>query len=204
MAKGLTVRPLQVFAAAFAMAGIVSPAVFAPITVPVAPSRNASIVGDLPDVAIEAADGTHTSFAATAGHVRIATMFYAHCPGVCPMTIDALRGIERQLTPEQQTRLSFVLLSLDPTRDSPQALRALATERGINSRRWLLGRTSQSDARAFASAVHIQYRPLADGSIDHSVALVLVNAQGRLLARTGDAEDTAQFVAAVRRAVDGQ
>jgi len=213
MAKGLTVRSLQAFAGAFVVAGFAalaadeigaSSAVLAHITSPAASTQVTPVVGDLPDVAIEAADGTHTTFAATDGHVRIATMFYSHCPGVCPMTIDALRGIDRQLTPEQQARLSFVLLTLDPTRDSPPALRALARERGIDSSRWLLGRTSAGDARAFASAAHLQYRPLADGSIDHSATLVLVNARGRLLARASDAEDTAEFVAAVRRAVGGQ
>ncbi len=49
------------------------------------------------------------------------------------MTIDTLRGIEGQLTTQQRARLGFVLLSLDPTRDSPETLRTLAKERGITS-----------------------------------------------------------------------
>lgn len=211
MVKTQAVRCFQVLAVAFAVSALVTQAVerighscamLAQIASPAAPSRSSAI--ELPDVAIETADGTHTSFGATSGRVRIATMFYSHCPGVCPLTIDALRAIDRQLTAQQRARLIFVLLSLDPPRDSPQALRSLAVERGLTSSRWLLGRTSASDARAFAAAAHIQYRTLSDGSVDHSTGFVLVDGQGRLLDRVSDAGDTTEFVAAVRRALDQQ
>lgn len=214
MTKGLTLGSFPALAMAFAICGYATLAIYkvhessvllaqaAPLTTNTSSSHT---VGDLPDVAIETADGTHTSFAATAGKVRIATMIYAHCPGVCPTTIEALRGIERGLTMEQQDKLSVVLLSLDPTRDSPQALQSFARERGITSSRWLLGRTtSERDAQAFASAVGLRFRPLSDGSIDHSTALALIDARGRLLARASNAGETVEFVAAVRRAVSRQ
>jgi protein SCO1/2 len=213
MVKTRVLRCFQVLAVAFAVSGLVTQAVesighssamLAQVASPAAPSRSRATAADLPDVAIETADGTRTSFAATGGRVRIATMFYSHCPGVCPLTIDALRAIDRQFTAQQRARLNFVLLSLDPARDSPQALRSLAVERGLTSSRWLLGRTSESDARAFAAAAHIQYRTLSDGSIDHSTGFVLVDGQGRLLDRVSDAGDTTEFVVAVRRALDQQ
>jgi protein SCO1 len=213
MVKGVTLRSLQVLVAAFAVAGIAtlavdgmsdSVALVSPLTPSAATFRDGATHADLPDVAIEAADGSRTSFAASGGRVRIATMFYSHCPGVCPMTIDTLRALDRQLTAEQQSKLSFVLLSLDPARDAPQALHSLAVERGIDSPRWLLGRTSEREARQFAAAAHLQYRPLSDGSIDHSSTLVLVGARGQLLSRASDAGDTTEFLATVRSALDRQ
>lgn len=214
MVKSLLLRSFQAFVIAFALSGLVtlalddsrhSSSVMARFVSPTEASPSTAVaVGDLPDVAIETADGTRTSFAATAGRVRIATMFYSHCPGVCSLTIDILRGIDRQLTDRQRARLSFVLLSLDPARDSPQALRALAVQRGLSSSHWTLGRTSQDDARSFAAAAHIRYRTLSDGSIDHSTAFVLVDEQGRLLSRVRDEGDTTEFVAAMRRALDQQ
>lgn len=213
MAKSLVLRCLQVFASAFVLSCLTSltidargdsASLLASLATPTETSRGTAAADDLPDVAIEMADGTRTSFAATGGHVRIATMFYSHCPGVCPLTIESLRGIDRQLTAGQRARLSFVLLSLDPARDSPQALRSLAVERGLTSSHWMLGRTSQKDARSFATAAHIRYRALSDGSIDHSSAFVLVDERGRVLARVSDEGDTTEFVAAARRALDQQ
>ena len=159
-------------------------------------------VGDLPNVSIETSAGTRTTFAATNGHVRVATMFYAHCPGVCPMTLGTLRQIDARLTERQRSQLNFVLLSLDPARDSAEALRQAARDRGIDGPRWLMGRTSAADARAFATAAHIQYRTLSDGSIDHSTALVLLDEQGRILARATDTDDITDFTALLRRTLD--
>jgi len=214
MVKSLVVlRCLQVFAIAFALSGLTtlawdasgdSSAVAPRLVAPTEEFRSRALAADLPDVAMETADGTRTSFAATGGRVRIATMFYAHCPGVCPLTIDTLKGIDRELTAQQRARLSFVLLSLDPADDSPQTLRSLAVERGLTSPHWTLGRTSEEDARSFATAAHIRYRNLSDGSIDHSTALVLVDERGRVLDRVSDEGDTTEFVAAARRALDQQ
>jgi len=196
-------------AAVFAVAGYVGLAVYEvaasapPIArVSVSPVQFIATSGGLPDVAIETAAGERTHLSATDGYVRIATLFYSHCPGVCPMTIDMLRGIERKLSAEQRSKLHFVLLSLDPARDTPARLRALATERAVNSSRWLLGRTSAADVAAVAKAAHVQYRPLSDGSIDHSTSLVLLDTGGRVLARASDVEDPAEFVAAVHTALD--
>lgn len=212
MTKGLTLGSLPVLAMSFALCGYAILAIckvqesstLLSQTSSLASPSGGGAMGDLPDVAIETADGSHTSFAATPGAVRIATMLYAHCPGVCPATIEVLRGIERQLTAQERDRLGLVLLSLDPARDSPEALKSLARERGITSSRWLLGRTSEPDAQAFAMAAGIRFRPLSDGSIDHSISFVLVDPRGRLLARTSNTGDTTEFVAAVRRALTKQ
>jgi len=212
MLKTVTLRCLQVFAIAFALSCLTTLAVrqsdesSAMLTSleSTQTSAGTAVASDLPDVAMQTADGTRTSFAATGGRVRIATMFYSHCPGVCPLTIEALRNIDRQLTAAQRSKLSFVLLSLDPARDSPQTLRSLAMQRGLTSPQWILGRTSEDDARSFATAAHIHYRALSDGSIDHSSALVLVDERGRVLSRVSDEADSAEFVAATRHALDQQ
>lgn len=167
---------------------------------PLAPHSRvqAVAVGELPDVQIETASGERTSFAATNGRVRIATMFYAHCPGVCPMTIASLQRLESQLNPAERARVQFVLLSLDPARDSPQVLRSLARTRGIESPAWLIGRTSPQDAQRFAAAANIRYRRLSDGSVDHSSAVLLLDARGNVVSRASDADEPTSLLAALR------
>jgi protein SCO1/2 len=160
------------------------------------PVGEIAAVGDLPNVSIQTSTGEQTTLAATNGHVRIATMFYAHCPGVCPRTLGMLRQIDARLSERQRSQLNFILLSLDPARDSPGDLRQF-----VQGPRWLVGRTSEADVRSFAAAAHIQYRSLSDGSIDHSTALVLLDEQGRVLARAGDTDNLTDFTAAVRQAL---
>jgi protein SCO1 len=159
------------------------------------------VTGDLPDIEIETASGARTTFSATDGQVRVATLFYTHCPGVCPLTIDKLQQIAEQLPLEQRAKLNFVLLSLDPARDDPTQLRALAAERALPASHWLIGRASPAATAAFAKAVHLDYRALSDGSIDHSSSLVLLNERGRVLARATAESDLTGFVTAVQQAV---
>ena len=65
---------------------------------------------------------------------------------------------------------------------------------------WLV-RPEPQDVRAIAGLLGIRYRALADGEFNHTSALVLLDADGRVVARTervGGLPDPA-FLAAVRR-----
>jgi protein SCO1/2 len=157
------------------------------------------------DVPLETQDGRRTSFAATGGRVRIATLFYASCPMACPLIIDTLKGVERQLTPAERAGLDVLMVTIDPENDTPQALRKLATERRLDTTRWTLARSSASDVRKLSAGLDIAYRKLPDGSFNHASVLVLMDAQGREIARsTKVGRPDPELVAAVRGALKAQ
>ena len=92
---------------------------------------------------------------------------------------------------------------MDPKRDNPAALSRVATRRKLDLKRWALLRPQSADVRSIAGVLGIRYRELADGEFNHTSALVLLDAEGRILARTeqlGSVPDP-QFVAAVRKAL---
>ncbi len=154
------------------------------------------------DPALQTADGRKTSFSATRGRPRIVTMFYASCPMACPLTIDTLRNLDAALPPAERARLGVLMLSMDPERDTPAALSALASERNISDRRWILARASPADTRKLAALLGIQYRRLDTGDFDHSSALILLDAQGRQLARSQKlGTPDPEFLAKVRAAL---
>jgi protein SCO1/2 len=157
--------------------------------------------GDLP-VSIETSAGARMNLGATNGRVRIVTMFYAHCPTMCPMTVDAIQRIDRSLTASEREQLGVVLLSLDPARDSPDALREFGSERGVDPMRWLIARTTTEDVRRVAQSLGISYRNLSGAVVDHSSTLVLLDARGHEVTRSeiGSASD-ASFISAVRQAL---
>jgi len=137
------------------------------------------------------------------GQPRIATMFYGSCPYMCPLIIESGKAIDRSLTPAERARLGVVMVSLDPKRDSPAALTALAKKRGIDARRWTLLRPEPRDVRSLAAVLGIKYRALADGEFNHTSVLILLDADGRILARTetiGTKPDP-EFLIAVRKAL---
>jgi len=67
-----------------------------------------------------------------------------------------------------------------------EALRKTAEQRQLDSARWSLTRTDDESVRKLAAVLDIQYRALDNGDYNHSTALVLVDAQGRIVARTAE------------------
>lgn len=147
-------------------------------------------------------DGKRAPWRAQRGKPRVVGMFYTSCQYICPLIVDSGKAIERQLSPAQQARIGITLLSLDPARDTPQALAAVVAKRKLDTRRWTLASPRKEDVRQLAGVLGVRYRALADGEFNHTSALVLLDADGRVLARTekmGSKPDP-DFVAAVRKA----
>lgn len=147
-------------------------------------------------------DGRRADWRTRRGRPQLVSMFYTSCQYICPLIVESGKAVDRQLTPAQRQRLGVVLISMDPKRDDAAALKQVALERKVDTRRWTLAAPPADDVRAVAGVLGIRYRLLADGEFNHTSALVLLDADGRILARTermGSQPDPA-FVAAVRKA----
>jgi protein SCO1/2 len=152
------------------------------------------------------ASGQALEWRALRGKPRVVAMFYASCRAVCPMIVESARAVQRSLPEAERGRVGFVLISMDPRRDNPAALAKLQAERHLDPASWLLLQPGERDVRALAAVLGVRYRELADGEFNHTTTLVLLDAEGRVLARTenvGAAGDKA-FSDAVRAAATGR
>lgn len=134
------------------------------------------------------------------GKPRLVAMFYTSCRYVCPLIVDSAKGVERALEPEERERLGILLVSLDPARDDVAALKSVFDKRRLDPARWTLARTEPAGVRRLAAVIGVRYRPLADGEFNHTSSLVLLDAEGRVLASTerlGGVPDP-DFLAAVK------
>ena len=150
-------------------------------------------------------DARKTEWRALRGKPRLVAMFYTSCQYICPLIVDSGKAVERQLAPAERERLGILLVSMDPKRDNPAALMSIVDKRKLDRARWTLASPAPADVRQIAGVLGIRYRALADGEFNHTSALVLLDAEGRILARTeqmGSKPDP-EFVAAVRRATAG-
>lgn len=189
-------------------AGFAATALLAMATIASAAKPAAALPGDsiyqlqLP---LTDSNGQTRDWRALRGKTQLVTMFYTSCKFICPLIIESGKAVERQLTPAQQKRLGIVMISMDPARDTPAALKKIADQRKLDGSRWTLASPRSGDVRAVASVLGIRYRQLADGEFNHSSVLILVDAEGRILARTekiGSKPDP-EFVSAVRKALGG-
>lgn len=134
------------------------------------------------------------------GKPQVVAMFYTSCRYICPLIVDSAKGVEHALTPAERARMGVLLISMDPARDDTAALASVARKRKLDPARWTLARTDAGTVRRVAALLGVRYRELADGEFNHSSALVLLDAEGRVVARTerlGPVPDPA-FLAAVK------
>jgi protein SCO1/2 len=155
------------------------------------------------DTSFTTSAGDTTNLLASNGHVRIVTMMYAHCPGICPMAMATLKQIENQMPQAERNQLRVVALTLDPEQDSLASLTTFRREHAINSARWTLGRPSSASVARIAEGLGITYRSMADRTVDHQSMFALLDASGRIIARTSNTHNPdPRFVAQVRRALE--
>jgi protein SCO1/2 len=135
------------------------------------------------------------------GKAQVVAMFYTSCQYICPLIVDSGKAVEHALTPAEQAKLGILLISMDPKRDTPAALMTVAKKRSLDAARWSLASPRADDVRSVAGVLGVRYRQLADGEFNHTSALLLLDRDGRIVARTekiGSVVDP-EFIAAVHR-----
>ena len=104
---------------------------------------------------------------------------FTHCPDVCPTTLAELAQAIKQLGPDAQ-RVQVLFVSVDPERDTPQALAKYVT---AFDARFLGLRGDAAATQRVAKEFKIYYEKRKTGdsySVDHSSQSYVIDPQGRL------------------------
>jgi protein SCO1/2 len=148
-----------------------APAVVAEVASPVGPS-----LYELP-VALVTQDGVATDLGVARGHPTVIGMIYTTCSQACPMLIGKLQAFDAALEPSLHDDVRYVLVSLDPEQDTPESLRALAAQHGLDER-FILLRGDEDATDDVAAVLGLQHRRRADGSIDHATVVSALSRDG--------------------------
>lgn len=153
------------------------------------------------DLALVDQDGRGVMLRERRGGPVLIAMFYTSCPYMCPLIVESIKRTEHALDDDGRARLRVVLVSFDSARDTPPVLKSTAEKRHIDLARWTLARAEPADVRRLAAVLDVQYRALPDGGFNHSGVMTLLDADGRIAARTDKLGDVdAEFLAAVQKA----
>lgn len=145
-------------------------------------------------------DGRSLGWQDLRGRAVVVSMFYSNCHLMCPLIIASGKALQQQLSSGDRDALDLAVLSIDPVRDTPVALQEVADAHHLDPR-WRLLRPRDSDVRTLAAVLDIRYRAQPDGTFNHTSALILLDRDGRVLARseiTGLQPDPG-FVAEVKK-----
>jgi len=90
--------------------------------------------------------------------------------------------------------------SLDPARDTPEALREFARANGLDPERWQLLSGSEEGALELAAVLDVRFRPEESGEIAHSSLVFVIDRGGHIVHRQLSSEGDEPILDAVTRA----
>ncbi len=132
-----------------------------------------------PEFRLESASGP-VSLADYRGKVVLVFFGYAHCPDVCPLTLNHLAHIYRELG--EPELLQVLAISIDPARDTPEAMDRYA--KMFHPRFVGLSGPPRTIAKV-AAGFYVYVRTDASGYIDHTSTVTLIDPEGRIRALYG-------------------
>lgn len=140
----------------------------------------------IPDFAFTDQDGNLLTRDSLRGKVFLASFFFANCPTICPAMNFNLLQVQKRFGGFED----FMLLShtVDPLRDSVEALHKYAKQLGADPRKWKFVTGTQEELYTAAEAYFLSAfeDQLAPGGFLHSQNVVLVDWEGRIRSRKDD------------------
>lgn len=133
------------------------------------------------DFTLQSADGP-VALQDFRGKVVLIYFGYTNCPDACPMTMANWGRAFNQLTEEEQSRVRGLLVSIDPERDTPQALKEYTAYFHPN----IIGVTGSHDELGKVAALYrSDYNRKHEGDGDdyivgHMAFVYVIDTQGKL------------------------
>jgi protein SCO1 len=128
----------------------------------------------------------------------VAAMVYSTCTTVCPRITEDMKTLEARLPDVVRGDVRFALFSIDPGRDTPEALRAFAADHKLDASRWRLMAASEDGVRDLAAALGVRYSREENGEFAHSAMIFVIDKAGVVRHRQlGVGQDTADLMNAL-------
>lgn len=142
-------------------------------------------------------EGARRTLGSLGGRVQVVAMAYTSCAYACPRLLLDMKRIEGELGPDAD--VGFVLVSIDPARDTPARLAEYATGARLDPARWTLLTGDDDAVLELAAVLGVQYREAAPGEFVHSNLLTVLDADGTPVHRQeGLGADPAATLRAIR------
>ena len=123
-------------------------------------------------------DGKDTPLRSLKDQSLVLAMVYTSCQYVCPVIVSDMKRIEKGLSGEQLKTIKFVVVSFDPKRDTPVALKTFAKKRHLDEDRWILLTGTPDQVLELANALGVKYKQDPNGDFSHSNIIHIVDVAG--------------------------
>lgn len=169
---------------------------------PAAPASALPVLFDAPHFALTDQNGSPFDSSSLTGKVFVLEFIFTTCPGACPALMTQMAKLDKQIT---DPRIRFITISVDPTTDTPEILKAKAASLGADSRwTWLTTTTARPPAGLESDVIDIQKAMLIPAAPHqpggHTTKMLLFDTTGHCRARFDyDDADQSRLAVAVEK-----
>lgn len=145
---------------------------------------------DLPENSIYSVDSNwinqnnlQINLAKLKGKIQVIAFVYTYCEYSCPVILANLKQISKTIPEKLIDEVQFSLISLDPSRDTPEVLKQYMQEHGLKQTRWQMLNGDADDVLELSVLLGVRYKPMANEGkdISHSNMITVLDKQGRIL-----------------------
>jgi protein SCO1/2 len=164
-------KPILIIAGGFLMMGVITMVAL----IMYRPNlKTLKVFGKAPEFQITDPFGTVVDNRSLAGKIWVADFFFTSCPGACPVMASNLTKVQAKFKNHKEVKI--VSFSVDPERDTQEALKGYVVKVKANPQQWYFLRTTIEDV----TRISVDGFMLGDKEnvINHSPKFALVDAYG--------------------------
>ncbi|WP_332019251.1 SCO family protein [Kaistella sp.] len=117
------------------------------------------------------------------GKNLVMVMIFTSCRTACPILVGDMKKIHAKIEKNKLKDTSLVLISIDPTNDTPEVLKKFAAERNMESEPWIFLRSDEESTREFANVLAVKYKKISPIEFSHSNIISVFNRNGELVSQ---------------------
>lgn len=117
------------------------------------------------------------------GKNLVMVMIFTSCRTACPILVGDMKKIHAKIEKNKLKDTSLVLISIDPTNDTPEVLKKFAAERNMDSAPWIFLRSDEESTREFANVLAVKYKKISPIEFSHSNIISVFNRNGELVSQ---------------------
>lgn len=136
-------------------------------------------------------DGNQVSLKDFSGKVVVVNFIYTNCKTACPLVTQELKKLQEALRPLMGRDVFFLTITIDPKRDTPEALRRYGQGHGVDFRSWRFLTGPEEKIREVLEAYHVPVQvekvpgvPKGSYELGHGNPIYLIDQWGRVRKRT--------------------
>jgi protein SCO1/2 len=142
-----------------------------------------AVIRTAPDFSLRTQDDKPLRLRDLRGKVVLVSFIFTTCNGSCPATtsrMSTVAGDLRRAGLFKGDRVRLISITLDPKRDTPQALRRYRKLYDIEGDHWQFLTGPVVDVEKAFTAWGMWVKPAANGQLDHPSRIYLLDTRGRV------------------------